>query len=290
MKPTRPSLAVAAVLVVAVLAVPAAAALNRKPPPLHAAAKSPPSELRASQVALARAAAQLARIRTTIAGGTLQQRLLQLQWTLGKAKRELRSAEAGLRTPLPLAVAVEQVRHEVAYVRGGVPWYSRGQLVSEAAMDYVAGHVSDTEFGYLRWVGGRLPSAHPNSALRSQAGICAAAAVTFAAIVHRFGFPVRSVIFNYLDLPPSEAPDGHVAVEVLYDGGWHFFDPTYGLFWTDADGSVLSVGEARAGRGTLQKNVASFTNVFEDAIFGDDTWFETDPATEVVVGSRKLVR
>ena len=38
----------------------------------------------------------------------------------------------------------------------------------------------------------------------------------------------------------SDTPDGHVAVEVQYDGGWHFFDPTYGQFWTDSSGKVLS--------------------------------------------------
>ena len=195
------------------------------------------------------------------------------------------AAEAGLRTPL--AVAVKQVRREVAYVKTGVS-YSHGQLVSEAAMDYVAGHVSDTAFGYLEVTGRALPANKPNPALGTQAGICSQAAVTFAAIVEELGLRVRSVNFDYVNLGENPAADGHVAVEVFYDGGWHFFDPTFGALWTNRDGSVLSIGEIRGGLGTLQKDMAAFTNIFEDAVLGDDMWFVTDPATTVVFGRTEL--
>jgi hypothetical protein len=227
----------------------------------------------------------------------MQVQLAQLQRTVNEAKAQLGSAEAQSRAlrarvdaiPPPVAVAVEQVRREVAYVRGGLAQYSRGQLISEAAMDYVAGHVSDTAFGYLEMVHGTLPHT-ANGALRTQAGICTEAAVTFATIVHRFGFAVRSVDFNYVDPLPIGTPDGHTAVEVRYNGGWHFFDPTYALFWTDANGGVLSIASVRAGLGALQKNIASFTNVFETGVLGNDTWFETDPATGIVIGKTKLLR
>ena len=195
------------------------------------------------------------------------------------------AADAGLRTPL--AVALHQVRREIAYVKGGVS-YSRGQLVSEATLDYVAGHVSDTAFGYLEVTGGALPANKPNPALGTQAGICSQAAVTFAAIVGEFGLRVRSVNFDYVDPGENPVVDGHVAVEVFYDGSWHFFDPTFGAFWTKSDGGVLSIGEIRAGLGTLRKNMAGFTNVFEDAVLGDDMWFVTDPTTAVVFGRTKL--
>jgi len=285
--PRHAPLVVAALLAVGLFALPAAAAQNRKPSRSHPAARGLRAELRAAQATLARATEQLAGIRSRIAAGGLQRPLLGLRRTLKRAKAQLRAA-ARLDTS-PLTVAVQQVRREVAYVRGGVPRYSRSQLISQAAMDYVAGHVSVTAFGYLKWFGKRLPKVAANSALHTQAGICAQAAVSFAAIVHRFGLRVRSVNFNYLNPQPNETPDGHIAVEVLYDGSWHFFDPTYGLFWTDPAGRVLSIGDVRAGLGTLQKNVASFTNVFEDAVLGDGTWFETDPATGVVLGFTKLI-
>ena len=154
-------------------------------------------------------------------------------------------------SPSPLAVADQQVSSRGLrrqHVQGDMPQYSRGQLLSEAAMDYVAGHVSDTAYGYLAAFIGKkkVPPPTPNSALGTQAGICTGAAVTLGTIVHHFGFTVRSVNFYYDDPAPANTPDGHVAVEVRYEGGWHFFDPTYGLFWSDASGHVLSVSDVRA--------------------------------------------
>src|SRR5215470_10611830 len=104
--------------------------------------------------------------------------------------------------PKPLAVAVEQVRREVAYAEwygGGVP-YAHGRLVAQSAMDYVLGHVSATAYGYLEiFGGGQLPTDHADSVLATQDGVCGHAALTFAAIVKRFGFAVRSVQFYYDD-------------------------------------------------------------------------------------------
>lgn len=228
--------------------------------------------------------------RREVGRGSLRRQVSQLQRTLEDAKAHLRAARAGLDASSPLDVALQQIRREYAYVKGGVPQYSKGQLISEAAMDYVAGHVSDTAYGYLAvFEKKRIPPPTPNAALGTQAGICTGAAVTFGTIVHRLGFKVRSVNFYYDDPPPYDTPDGHVAVEVWYDGGWHFFDPTYGLFWTDASGNVLPVSEVRAGLGTLQKNVAAFTNVFEDAVFGNDAWFVTDPTTRIAYWATVVV-
>jgi hypothetical protein len=281
------SLGVAAVFAIAVLAVPAAQALNRMSAPHHTG-KGPRSQIRAAQSTLARATSELAHIRRTIGGGALQGQVLQLQRSLKKTRAQLTTSESALRAPSPLAVANEQVRREVAYVQGGVP-YSRGQLISEAALDYAAGHVSDTAYGYLELNHRKLPPPTANPTLRAQAGICTGAALTFAAIVHHFGFPVRSVNFYYDDPPPSRTPDGHVAVEVQYDGGWHFFDPTFGQFWTNSSNQVLSIADVRAGQGTVQKNVAAFTNVFEDKVFGNDAWFITDPTTTIKFRATKLI-
>lgn len=228
-----------------------------------------------------------------VQAGELQAQASQLEGTLMQTAGQLSTAQAqvsGLQAqldaiPSPLSVAVAQVQREVAYVQGGVA-QPYGQLISEAAMDYTVGHVSDTAYGYLEWFGGTLPGFDPSTILSAQAGICGQAANVFAAIVGAFGFPVRSVQFFYAN------PDGtaavHVTVEVSYGGAWHYFDPTYGELWTDTGGHVLSIADVRAGVGTLQKDVASFTNIFEDAVLGDDTWFVRDPATTVVIGAEEL--
>lgn len=288
MKSYRATVGLAAAMAIAVLAVPTAEALDQKSAP-RPAAKGPRSDVRATQATLARASSELARLRGELGAGALHGQVQQLQRTLRQARAQLATAEAGLRRTSPLAVADAQVSHEVAYARGGLP-YSRGQLISEAALDYVAGHVSDTAYGYLEVSHAKLPRPTAGRSLGAQAGICTGAAVSFATIVHQFGFAVRSVNFYYDDPPPSSTPDGHVAVEVEYGGGWHFFDPTFGQFWTDANGRVLSFADVRAGKGSEQKNVAAFTNVFEDAVFGDDAWFITDPSTRIAFRKTKLIR
>lgn len=185
--------------------------------------------------------------------------------------------------PTPLAVAVQQVRREVGYAEWypvGAP-YSHGRLVAQAAMDYVVGHVSLTAYGYLEVFGGQLPGQTPDSVLGAQAGICGHAALAFAAIVKRFDLPVRSVQFYFQD-PTNNAPNNHIATEVFYDGGWHYFDPTYGLFWTDANG-VLPITDVRSGSDTEQKDTLAMTNVVQDTHYGDATAFETDRATVVAI-------
>jgi transglutaminase-like putative cysteine protease len=194
---------------------------------------------------------------------------------LTRAMRQASNLQKAASTPL--AIAVKQVRREVKWAEGSVK-APLAQLDAEAAMDYVVGHVSTGTYGYFELVGAHLPST-PNQILGTQAGICGQASMAFAAIVKRLGLPVRAVLFYYTD--PWGQADGHTAVEVSYGGSWHFFDPTYGQFWTDASGNVLSIAQIRSGLGTRQRDAASFTNVIEDVSLGDDTWFETDPATQV---------
>jgi len=192
--------------------------------------------------------------------------------------------------PKPLAVAVEQVRHEVQWAQGSTSAPLQGQLVAEAALDYVVGHVSTGAYGYLELVYGEppggpdLPSYYQgiDTILGTQTGICVQAERTFAAIVRALGFQVRDVGFDYVE--PDGAPGSHAAAEVYYGGGWHFFDPTFGQFWTDAAGTVLPIEAVRASGGVEHRDGAAFTNLIEDAESpaGIDTWFETDPATTVV--------
>lgn len=196
--------------------------------------------------------------------------------------------------PTPLAVAVGQIRREVRWAQASTTAPLRGQFVAEAAMDYVVGHVSTGAYGYLELVYGEtpggpdLPSYYEgiNTILASQTGICVHAERTFAAIVKALGFRVRDIGFDYVDL--NGKPGAHAAAEVYYDGGWHFFDPTFGQFWTDAAGNVLSIADVRAGLGVRVKDNASFTNLIENGeVGGDYTWFETAPSTTVIVARHR---
>ena len=229
--------------------------------------------------------------------GSLQAQNASLQASLQQRTNERDAALAQVAflqaqlsaIPKPLTVAVEQVRRQVDYQTGDKFPYSQGRLVAQAAMDYVVGHVSASAYGYLDKYNLPLPSATPDSALGAQAGICGHAALTLAAIVKRFGYQVRSVQFYYTDPAGPAGPpvsDNHIADEVFYDGGWHFFDPTFGVYWTDANANVLSITDVRTDGGTEVKDRATFTNLYEDYYFGDGTAFETDPATVVAIGQQ----
>jgi transglutaminase superfamily protein len=181
---------------------------------------------------------------------------------------------------------VDQVRREVAWGLTNSS-YSIGALTALSAMNYTVGHVSVGAYGYLLMMGLPLPgpagNPTPNSILGLQAGICGHAALTFAAIVKHFGYPVRSVQFWYT-YPDGVTPDSHIAAEVFYDGAWHFFDPTFGVFWTDIGGNVESIDDVRTNGGTRVADTASFTNLIEDPAWGGDaSAFVTDPLTRVVI-------
>jgi transglutaminase superfamily protein len=206
---------------------------------------------------------------------------------LRKHMRSFRTQVADGRSPL--ANAEHQVREEVGWSKGYAgPSYPLGALTALAAMNYVATHVSATVYAYSFPAGlpfrkrGKTLTNETNTILTAQAGTCTYHVIAFTAIMHHFGYRVRRVDFSYQD-PYTGKPGGHSAAEVYYNGDWHFFDPTYDVYYTDAtSGSVLSIADERANGGTVHKYSGLFLNLFEDPLYGgNDTAFETDPATSV---------
>jgi hypothetical protein len=306
-KPVTGSLVIAAVLAVAAFAVPAAEAQVRKPPSRASATERLRAQLRKTRVELAHANTALRRTRGQLGSSQAQVQTLttqasQLQAMFGQTTALLKQTQAQLASsqaqvvslqaqlaaiPTPLSVAEEQVRREVYWAEHVDDANPDGKLVAISAMNYVVGHVSTGAYGYLELVGGALPTSNPDSILGTQTGICGNAAIAFAAIVRHFGYPVRAVQFYYVT--PNGIPDSHIADEVFYDGAWHYLDPTFGAFWADGGGHVLSIDDARGGGGIEHRDLAAFTNVVEDPWFaGDDTAFLTDPSTSVVIDGTRI--
>jgi hypothetical protein len=240
----------------------------------------------ALKASLDQANAQNAGLESQAAGleAKLQQRTNERDAALARAS-SLQAQLAAI--PTPSAVAFQQVHREVNWAQAAAGPQSAGALTSLSAMNYVVGHVSAGAYGYLELNGLPLPNSNLDVILGVQAGICGHAAIVFAKIMENFGYPVQSVQF-YWTLPDGTAED-HIAVEVYFDAGWHYFDPTYGLYWTNSSGNVLSITDERTNGGTEHKDDISFTNLIESTWFGgDDTAFETDPGTTVVVGAQTL--
>ena len=216
-----------------------------------------------------------ARVRNHRLRRTLAQRTAERD----QARASIATAPPPPATPSPLAAAVEQVSHEIAYTENSVPGH-RDMLIAYAAMTYVNGHVSAPAYGF-----GIHPEATADSVLRYGAGICGHAALTYAAIVKRFGVPVRSVQFYYAN------GGGHIAVEAFYEGDWHFFDPTWGAYYADTD--VLSITEIRARQDAsslLHENGTLFWHVVQDFSGGTtDLPLELDPVTRVEIDKQPFI-
>jgi hypothetical protein len=216
----------------------------------------------------------------------LRDTLTQVSAALSASQSEVSSLQAELAAiPEPLSEAVSVVQREVAW--SGAQPYPNGEMTALAAVDYTVGHVSVGVYWYQHDRGLTLPDWEPGVILRQESGICGQSAAVFVRIMQRLGYPVRSIQFFYNN--PDGSAGQHIAVEVYYDGGWHFFDPTYAAYWSDTSGNVLPISDIRAGAGTMHKDVMTFTNIVGDADSGvasqNDIWFETDPTTQVVVGA-----
>jgi transglutaminase-like putative cysteine protease len=105
------------------------------------------------------------------------------------------------------------------------------------AMLWVGASVSRETYGGLAMQKRPLP-ATVGEALEMGAGICGHQAQLFADLLRWLGVPARQVAF--LIRNKGRADDSHVAVEALWEDGWHYLDPTWGTYW-ERDGEVLSI-------------------------------------------------
>ena len=241
------------------------------------------SELRQTRASLRRTSRTLRVTRTRLAAAQTQIGELETDLATRTAERDAAVA-AGLR-PSAVATAVEQVRREVAHVQRPDATWSRQALIAHAAMNYVTGHVSAPAYGFMNAVMGTSPLPNAESVLQAGAGICGHAALTFAAIVRRFDIPVRSVQFYYAD-----GINNHIADEVYYDGAWHYFDPTWGAFYSDGL-RVLSITEARErtdARSLLHQNDTLFWRWALRRAGVPELGAETDATTRVEIDKQRF--
>jgi hypothetical protein len=238
-------------------------------------------ELKSAGAALATADASLTTAQAGLTTATAEEASLRSELATETALAA--KYKAGI--PDPLQVAVTDVQREVIDAQGGETGSYDPQLVAEAAMDYTYGHVRSAVFGYFEDLYDEGPTgpdmlsytAPVETILADQEGICVHHERVFAAIVEAFGLPVRDVGFDYIKANGDH--ESHSTAEVYYSGGWHFFDPTFGVLYEDAAGDVLSIADARSGADTVTtvKDDAGFQNLLNP----DSTSFELDPATSV---------
>lgn len=72
---------------------------------------------------------------------------------------------------------------------------------------------------------------------RSFSGDCYTKAVIMMQIMQSLHIPVREIKFWHIDGTSL----GYAACEVYYNDSWHYFDPTWGLYFRDSNKNILSL-------------------------------------------------
>lgn len=128
---------------------------------------------------------------------------------------------------------VQRVLREGQYANYYFPSLNTAYGYSLATMNFANGLVSAPLYGYLYMIGQPI-GADPEEIISKQAGICQQAQIVFLAIAEKIGLPARAVgVFYPEEFPEYTGPGipGHATVEVFYGDTWHWFDPTWGIFY-----------------------------------------------------------
>jgi hypothetical protein len=124
-----------------------------------------------------------------------------------------------------------------------------------------------------------------NDCLSQKKGICGDRAIAMIMLMRRNNPPLPARIVGIFGLSSFgvECHASHAAVEVYYNSSWHFFDPTFGVYFTD---NILSFSEVIKQKFTQQvllggvgtqsnKNlVLSFAQSHLGIVYGEEEYNE----------------
>jgi len=91
----------------------------------------------------------------------------------------------------------------------------------------------------------------PRRVLERGSQFCGFLSVAMRTLLSIGGYPARQV--DMID--GQNPPRSHAVVEVFYDGGWHLYDPTYGLIFRNSNGEVASYHDVRLNTGLISENL-----------------------------------
>jgi hypothetical protein len=185
-----------------------------------------------------------------------------------------------------------------------LPGQNTSYPIALSIMNYVVGHVSAPNYGYLNEIADNPTAGDVEDILQRQAGICGAAQLTFGAIAGQVGLVTRKLFISY------PLPDGtlgsHATNEVYYDdghsAGWHWFDATWGIFYRDPSAGqddvlslteVLNLDAASRDRDRIQDRSLLWTQVVEalgkSQAIGTGYWFLEFPHLTVQTESGETI-
>jgi len=167
-----------------------------------------------------------------------------------------------------------------------------GFVASLAVVNYVQARVSPLAYGFLA-AGGRLPSPlGPVESLAAEAGLCGNQVDAARALLGRLGLATRDVQAYWLG---RSGPESHIALEVRYAHGWHFFDVTWGTYFAEkgrgreldaASWAALSREGSRAFRRVTNESALALVQLRRKGV---DPFHYIDGADCTLVGGRGTV-
>lgn len=143
-------------------------------------------------------------------------------------------------TVLPGANMITRVDYDAAnaqYYRELFDRLTSGRGSDEERISAICDYVADKlNYDETQWELGS-----PRRILESGSQYCGHLSEAMATLLAAGGYQVR--IVNLKD--EMNPPGTHVVVEAFYGGGWHLYDPTFGVKFLKRDGSVASHKDVR---------------------------------------------
>jgi len=103
------------------------------------------------------------------------------------------------------------------------------------------GAINDFVASKLNYEETRVELGSPRLVLERGSEYCGHLSAAMETLLASGGYRTRAV--NVID--DKDPPGTHMVVEVFYDGGWHLYDPTFGVRFHNKDGQVASYKEVR---------------------------------------------
>lgn len=113
------------------------------------------------------------------------------------------------------------------------------ELAAISAMQIVNAIVSDYRMKAAENVSSfqHSPGNAADKGWRSSSGFCSTRVYVMLEIMKYLHIPAREINFWHID----GTDFGYAACEVYYNDSWHYFDPTFGLFFRDSQKNILSL-------------------------------------------------
>lgn len=174
-----------------------------------------------------------------------------------------------------------------AKVAGGGKNYEKIAAIS--AMQMVNAFVSDYRVKAAKNIPD-IDSYRGNGAEKGwylSAGFCDVKAYAMVCIMQYLQIPVREIQFWHI----NGESIGHAACEVYYADSWHYFDPTWGLYFLDSANHVLALDEIlnlpkEEAYSCLVMNHANVRNALEIFEYSLSNLLETEAEIAIAGNSR----